>query len=218
MRAKLKRLAEVDFLPNIIQEGKPLYKSIKGNWGDLFFANNKPIVLELACGRGEYTTGLARVDPDRNYIGIDIKGDRVWKGATVAIEEGLNNVGFLRTNIRYLDQFFGLNEIDEIWITFPDPRPKDRDEKHRLTNNTFLDLYSGVLNNEGWIKFKTDNTALFDYTLEVLAKRNDISNLAFTYDLYDSGMLEESKGIRTRFEQKHSALGEKIKFLKFQYL
>ena len=145
MRAKLKRLAEVDFLPNIIQEGKPLYKSIKGNWGDLFFENNKAIVLELACGRGEYTTGLARVDPDRNYIGIDIKGDRVWKGATVAIEEGLDNVGFLRTNIRYLDQFYGINEIDEIWITFPDPRPKDRDEKTPINQQCFSGLISGYL-------------------------------------------------------------------------
>ena len=145
MRAKLKRLAEIELMPNIIQEGKPLFDTIKGNWQTLFFRNEKPIVLELACGRGEYTIGLAQQDSGRNYLGIDIKGDRIWNGGRVALDEQLGGVGFLRANIRDLDQYFEQDEVGEIWITFPDPRPKDRDEKHRLTNNNFLDMYKRLL-------------------------------------------------------------------------
>lgn len=218
MRAKLKRLAEVELMDNIIQEGKPLFETIKGNWQTVFFKNDNPIVLELACGRGEYTIGLAQQDYERNYLGIDIKGDRIWKGGRVALDEHLASVGFLRVNIRDLDQYFEQDEVDEIWITFPDPRPKDRDEKHRLTNNNFLEMYKRLLCKERWVKFKTDNTFLFDYTLDVLSARTDITALEFTNDLYNSSLKEEHLGIKTRFEQKFSDLGEKIKYLKFKFL
>ena len=218
MRAKLKRLAEVELMPNIIQEGNPLFDTIKGNWHKDFYKNNNPIVLELACGRGEYTIGLAQKDSGRNYLGVDIKGDRIWKGASMALTERLTNVGFLRANIRNLDQFFELDETGEIWITFPDPFPKNKDEKHRLTNTHFLDLYKQLLTKEGWIRFKTDNTFLFEYTLEVLASRVDIKALEYTHDLYNSPLKIENFGIQTRFEQKFSTLGEKIKYLKFKFL
>ena len=217
MRGKLKRFAEVEVMDNVIQEGKSMYSDAKGNWNVDFFAREQPIVLELACGRGEYTIGLARVQPLNNYIGIDIKGDRIWKGAKTAQEEGMDHVGFLRTPIQKLEDFFAPSEVSEIWVTFPDPRPKDRDEKHRLTNNAFLDIYKKVLQPDGWIKFKTDNTFLFNYTLECIEERKDIIDLQFTHDLYSSDLQNDHFGIKTRFEQKFSDLGEKIKYMKFRF-
>lgn len=217
MRGKLKRFAEVETMDNVIQEGKEFYEMARGNWNSKFFTNAQPLVLELACGRGEYTIGLARVQPSKNYIGIDIKGDRIWKGAKAAVAESMAHVGFLRTPIQKLDEFFDQNEVAEIWVTFPDPRPKDRDEKHRLTNNSFLDIYKSVLEPGGWVKFKTDNTELFDYTLEVLEGRSDIVDLVYTQDLYSSDLREDHYGIKTRFEQKFSDLGEKIKYMKFRF-
>ena len=201
----------------MIEPGKELFAKIKGFWNELYFVNKNPITLELACGRGEYSVVLAKLFPRRNYVGVDIKGDRIWKGSTLAVEHNLQNIGFLRTNILNIDFFFSVKEIDEIWITFPDPRPKKRDVKRRLTNNRFLDLYKLVLQQDGYVRLKTDNTALFEYTLQELQARNDIDDLAFTSDLYDSSLRPECFDIKTRYEEMFASKGEKIKYLRFKF-
>ncbi len=217
-RRKLKKFAEVAERKNVVEPSKAIYEAIKGNWHTQIFANNNPITLELACGRGEYTIGLAKLFPERNHIGIDIKGDRIWKGSGIAMEEGLENVAFLRTHLLELNNFFEKGEPNEIWITFPDPRPKDRDEKRRVTHARYLDIYKSVLAAGGWVRLKTDNTGLFEYTLEVLKERKDITDLSYTFDLYHSEFLSECHDIRTRYEQKFSAEGHDIKYLKFKFI
>ena len=217
MRSKIARFAHNKEAENLLQEGKPLFEKVKGNWQKDFFKNQQPITIELACGRGEYTLGLARLFPDRNFIGVDIKGDRLWKGSSLAQEEGLANVGFLRTLIHDLQNYFDENELDEIWLTFPDPRPKDREERRRLTSKRFIDSYKGILREDGWFKFKTDNTDLFDYTLVELDKRNDINSLKFTHNLSESELIREHFDIRTRYERLFVEKGEKIKYLKFKF-
>ncbi|MFA0963906.1 tRNA (guanosine(46)-N7)-methyltransferase TrmB [Roseivirga sp. BDSF3-8] len=218
VRTKLQRFAENSKRHNVIEPGKDIYEKIKGNWHKDFFNNNNPITLELACGRGEYTVGLARVFNGRNYIGVDIKGDRIWKGSGIALDEGLDNVAFLRTQILLIERFFEKGEVDEIWITFPDPRPKDRDEKRRLTHPRFLDIYRSILKPGGTLHLKTDNTGLFEYTLEVLQQQEAISDLVYTRDLYKSDMLADHHGIRTRYEKKFHEKGEDIKYLKLSLL
>ncbi len=217
MRGKIKRFQEIAEWPNVICPEKALYKNIKGQWGSLQFKNSNDIVLELACGRGEYTVGLAQVFKDRNFIGVDIKGDRIWVGSAQARQLGLNNAAFLRTQIQFLPRFFEPGEVNEIWITFPDPRPKLKDEKHRLTNNLYLDIYKPLVIPGGYINLKTDNTDLFNYTLEVLGERRDIRNLVFTHDLYSSPYNSQHFGIKTKYEKKFYEMGESIKYLKFQF-
>jgi len=217
MRSKTARFDHNREAVNLLQAGKPLFKNVKGNWQKEFFKNQQPITIELACGRGEYTLGLARQFPDRNFIGVDIKGDRLWKGSSIAMEESLTNVGFLRTYILDIGNYFDKNEADEIWLTFPDPRPKDREEKRRLTSKRFIESYKDILKPDGWFKFKTDNTALFDYTMEELNMRKDIIALEHTYDLGNSPLLAEHYGIITRYEELFSGKGEKIKYLKFKF-
>ncbi|BDD09267.1 tRNA (guanine-N(7)-)-methyltransferase [Fulvitalea axinellae] len=217
MRNKLLRFKENSERRNVLEDGKPVFETIKGKWNEEQFQNDNDLVLELACGRGEYTVGLARVDSERNFIGVDIKGCRIWKGSGMAIEEGLENVAFLRTQILMLEKFFDENEVSEIWITFPDPRPRDRDEKRRLTHKRFLDMYKKVLKPGGWMKFKTDNTDLFQYTLDTLAERDDIQDLEYTFNLYESEYMPEHFGIKTRFEQKFYDKGEDIKYMKFRF-
>lgn len=217
MRKKLRRFEENAQRRNVVEPGKPLFETIKGKWKEKQFKNDNPITLELACGRGEYTVGLAQHSNASNFIGIDIKGDRIWKGSSHADTLGLEHVAFLRTKIHDLLNFFAPGEVSEIWLTFPDPRPRDRDIKRRLTNPRFLDMYKEVLEPEGWYRFKTDNTGLFEYTLEVLAKRNDIRDLEFTKDLYNSPLNAEHFGIKTKYEKMFSEAGEKIKYLKFRF-
>ena len=216
-RRKLQKFEQNKHRKNIIEPGKELFDKIRGHWHELFFQNSNDITVELACGRGEYTVGLARLFPDQNFIGIDVKGDRIWKGSGWAMEEGLDNAGFLRTQILFLADFFAPGEIANFWITFPDPRPKDRDEKRRITNGRYLDLYKRLIRKDGWVNFKTDNTGLFDYTLEVLEQREDIRDLDFTRDLYHSELQPLCHDIRTRYEQKFSAEGHDIKFLRFRF-
>lgn len=216
-RAKLKRFDENKSMPNLLQEGKAGFDTLKGNWNSGHFKNDLPITVEMGCGKGEYTIGLAREFKDRNFIGVDIKGDRLWTGGKQAIEEGLDQVAFLRTLIHNIEDFFAPEEIDAIWITFPDPRPKDRDIKRRLTSTRFLNMYKSLLKPEGNVYFKTDNTALFEYTLEVLNERNDVLDLHHTFDLYGSDYVDDHYGIKTNFEQKYLDLGEKIKYLKFRF-
>ncbi|MEO1054914.1 MAG: tRNA (guanosine(46)-N7)-methyltransferase TrmB [Bacteroidota bacterium] len=217
MRNKLDRFKDNALRDNVLEPGKEIYEKIKGKWRSDYFENEQPIVLELACGRGEYTVGLGRLFPDRNHIGIDLKGDRIWKGSGIAIEEGLSNIAFLRTHILELESFFDEGEVDEIWLTFPDPRPRKRDIKRRLTYPKYLDIYKKILKQDGLFRFKTDNTPLFEYTLEVLSERKDILDLHSTFDLYHSEYLEECHGIRTRYEQKFNDQGHDIKYLRFKF-
>ena len=217
-RKKLVRFAQNEANPNVIQAGKPLFESIKGNWHEVQFQNANPIVVELACGRGEFTVGLGREYPHQNFIGVDIKGSRIWKGSSTATAEGLNNVSFLRTQIQNLDQFFAEGEIAELWITFPDPFPRDGDEKRRLTSPKFLDMYKPLIQKQGLVHFKTDNTGLFDYTLELVQSREDIQVIEFTHDFYQSEMKDDHHGIKTRYEKIFSEKGEKIKYLKFRFI
>ncbi|MEM9895844.1 MAG: tRNA (guanosine(46)-N7)-methyltransferase TrmB [Bacteroidota bacterium] len=200
---------------NVLEPDKEGFEGIKGNW-HRFFSNRNPLVAELACGWGEYTLGLAELYPEKNHIGIDLKGDRIWRGSQHALNQKLGNVAFLRIHIIELLNLFDVGELDEIWLTFPDPRPKDRDEKHRLTNPSYLAKYREVLTSDGWFKFKTDNSALFQYTLEVLEK-TEITNLAYTWDLYGSELLEDHFGIQTKYEKIWTAKGANIKYLKFQF-
>ncbi len=214
MRKKLIRFQEIQSRENIVsgQEVEPA--AYKGKWNEVFFKNANPIVLELGCGRGEYTVGLAKKFPNSNFLGIDVKGDRIWFGSTSAIESNLSNVGFLRAQIQQLDHFFDEGEVSEIWITFPDPRPKVRDAKRRLTSPRFLKLYQKILAPGGIIHLKTDNTPLYEYTLEVL--EDFAANVvAHTDDLYNSELMNEHLGIKTRFEKSFFEKGFSIKYLKF---
>lgn len=183
----------------------------------MYFHNDGPITLELACGRGEYTVGLARLFPDRNFIGVDIKGERIWKGSTWALEQNLTNAAFLRTHILMIENFFEPGEADEIWLTFPDPRPRKRDIKRRLTSPRFLEMYKKLVRPGGYIRLKTDNTLLYEYTLEEVQGRKDIADLQFTSDLYASDLRPECFDIRTRYEEEFASKGEKIKYLRFRF-
>ncbi|MEJ0033623.1 MAG: tRNA (guanosine(46)-N7)-methyltransferase TrmB [Bacteroidota bacterium] len=218
MKSKLKRFAVIANRDNVIEYGKDLYTKIKGNWNSLFFKNEQPITIELACGRGEYSVGLAGRFPERNFIGVDMKGDRLWKGSTLAVDQSLANVGFLRTQIVDLEVFFLPGEVDEIWLTFPDPRPKKRDVKRRLTSPRFMDLFKKLLKPGSYFRLKTDNTELFDYTLDQLNMRSDIEDFRHTYDLYNSELREECFDIKTRYEEIFSAKGEMIKYLRFRFV
>ncbi|MFY0591988.1 tRNA (guanosine(46)-N7)-methyltransferase TrmB [Roseivirga sp.] len=216
-RAKKKRFHENKELPNILQDGDENFNELKGHWNTKHFKNDWPITVEMGCGKGEYTIGLAKVFKERNFIGVDIKGDRLWVGSKQAIDLKLEQVAFLRTLIHNIDGFFAPAEIDTLWITFPDPRPKDRDEKRRLTSPRFLNMYKGLLKPQGQVFFKTDNTGLFEYTLEVLKERTDIIDLEYTFDLYNSDYIDDHHGIKTNFEQKYLDLGEPIKYMKFRF-
>jgi tRNA (guanine-N7-)-methyltransferase len=191
---------------------------VKGKWCADYFKNDHPITIELACGRGEYTVGLAKLFPHNNYIGVDIKGERIWKGSTHAREGGLGNVAFLRTMILLIENFFEDGEVNEIWITFPDPRPRKRDIKRRLTSPRFLAIYKRLLKPGGYVRLKTDNTGLYEYSLEELQNRKDITDLKFTDDVYHSDLRAECFDIKTRYEEAFASKGEKIKYLRFKFL
>jgi tRNA (guanine-N7-)-methyltransferase len=217
LKGKLERFRVVAERDNVLQAGKELYFQVKGKWNELYFKNSNPLTVELACGRGEYSVNLAGLFPNRNFIGVDVKGDRLWKGSTWAIERNLSNVGFLRADILGLATFFAPTEIDEIWITFPDPRPRKRDIKRRLTSGRYLDIYKTLIKPGGLVRFKTDNTALFEFTREVLSERTDIQNLEYTKDLYNSPLRAECHDIKTRYEEMFTAEGETIKYLRFNF-
>jgi tRNA (guanine-N7-)-methyltransferase len=217
MKRKLERFRIIEDRDNVIERSKPIYESIRGKWRSEFFRNDHPITVELACGRGEYSVSLGARFITQNFIGVDIKGERIWKGSTLAMEQGLTNVGFLRTPITLIDNFFDPGEIDEIWITFPDPRPRKRDIKRRLTSPRFLELYKRLLNKAGYVRLKTDNTGLYEYTLEVLSAREDILDLLYTADVYNSLLRPECFDIKTRYEEMFTAAGESIKYLRFRF-
>ena len=203
---------------NVIEPSKPSYETIRGKWRPEYFKNSHPITLELACGRGEYTIGLAQLFAARNFVGVDIKGERIWKGSTVALQEQLVNAAFLRTHILMLENFFEPEEVNEIWLTFPDPRPRKRDIKRRLTSPRYMEIYKRLLQRDGFVRLKTDNTQLFEYTREQVSERNDIADLAFTADVYNSDLKKECFDIKTRYEQEFTKKGEKVKYLRFRFV
>jgi tRNA (guanine-N7-)-methyltransferase len=199
---------------NVIERGKELYTSIKGKWNEVFFKNSNPITVELACGKGEYTVGLSKQFPNINFIGVDIKGDRIARGSKKAMDLNLSNVAFLRTGIQYLDEFFEPGEIDEMWLVHPDPQPRDKEEKRRLTNQKFLDIYKIYLKNEGIFHLKTDSEFLFDYSLEVIKADPEFELLDYTDDLYNSDLKEGHFDIVTHYEKLFNEKGATIHYLK----
>jgi len=187
--------------------------ALKGNWKKDFFKNDNPITLELGCGKGEYTVGLAKKYPNRNFIGIDLKGSRMWHGASIVQKEGLKNVAFIRTKIDQLLQFFVTDEVAEIWLTFSDPQP--RHEKRRLSSPRFLNLYREVLQPNGFIHQKTDNRELIDYTLEVVHYYNFPLDYS-TYDVYKTESKNDLVEIQTYYEKIYLKEGIPINYMKFR--
>lgn len=185
---------------------------LKGRWGETFFKNDHPIVLELGCGKGEYTVGLGRLFPEKNFIGVDIKGARMWSGAKESLESGMTNVAFLRTSIELIAHFFAPGEVAEIWITFPDPQMKKVNK--RLTSTRFMKMYREILSGEGLIHLKTDSAFMYTYTVE-MAKANRYPIEVSTDDLYHSGLADELLSIRTYYEQQWLDRGLNIKYIRF---
>lgn len=212
---KLRKFAEVATFLNVVQldEGKPY----KGKWASEFFKNDKPLILELACGKGEYTVNLAKLFPEKNFIGIDYKGNRIWRGAKTALEEGIANVGFLRIQIETILEYFEKGEISEIWITFPDPQPQDSREKKRLTNPVFLERYKHILIPQGIMHLKTDNDGFYAYTLEQIELQN-LPKIKETTDLYQSDLVDEVLSIKTYYEKKYLAVDKNINYVQWRFI
>jgi tRNA (guanine-N7-)-methyltransferase len=216
--AELKAFRHV-FEPHI-KEAIAGNNELQGSWGS-FFGNDNPISIELGCGKGEYTVGMAQMYPNRNFIGVDIKGARIWRGAKTVEEEGLKNAAFLRTRIEFISTFFSKNEIDELWLTFSDPQMKDGREKHRLTHPRFLDIYRKIVIPGAWIHIKTDSRFLADYTLEIL-KEQKINVDFFAFDLYgdDWNRLgaadKKHMELKTFYEQKFLDKKVPINYIRFQ--
>ena len=215
---KLKRFRENETFVNVVQPTRDdVFKGfyLKGKW-DTFFKNNNPIVLELGCGKGEYSVALAKKYPNKNFIGIDIKGARFWRGAKSAIEENLNNVAFLRTQIELIDLCFAEGEVSEIWITFPDPQIKYKRTKHRLLNQSFLKKYQSILSPEGIIHLKTDSEFLHGYLLGLLHE-GDHYVLYANHDIYNSSSPpEEATSIQTFYEDQYLKNDKPITYIKFK--
>lgn len=215
---KLARWTELGSYDNVIQpeiedvSGKD--HPIKGRWNQDLFKNGNPITLELGCGKGEYTVGLANNFPHDNFIGIDIKGARMWRGAKTSNEQKLPNVAFLRTRIEFINSFFSSDEVDEIWITFPDPHPGGRNSNKRLTSPWFLNSYRLFLKDKGLIHLKTDNKELYDFTCKVLS-HNNIETIISTNDLYTE-KIDNILSIRTHYEKIFLDAGLKINYLSFR--
>lgn len=185
---------------------------MKGCWNENFFGNPNPIILELGCGKGEYTVGLARANPHNNYIGIDIKGARLWRGCKIVQEENLSNVAFIRSLVNYIEYFFEKGEVSEIWITFPDPQPGK--ERKRLTSPRFLIQYKHILRKGGIIHLKTDDKEYYNYTLKLISEKQIIPAFS-TDDLYNSGLTEDVMKVQTFYESKWLEIEKKICYLKF---
>jgi tRNA (guanine-N7-)-methyltransferase len=216
---KLKKWADIETCDFVIQPGfDEIFGKdhhLKGKWNSEFFRNDHPLVLELGCGKGEYTTGLAMLYPEKNFIGIDIKGARMWRGAKTTREHNLKNVAFLRTRIEFIRSFFTAGEVDEIWITFPDPQFKRRRTKKRLTSPLFLNAYRTFLRPGGIVHLKTDNKPLFDYTLGVI-KDNSLKLNVATDNLYESDFTGEILAIKTHYEKLFLQEGIPITYLQFE--
>ena len=216
---KLKRFKENLNFTNLFQPTRDdlIEKNfeLRGKWNS-FFKNDNPIVLELGCGKGEYTTELAKLNPNKNYIGIDIKGARIWKGAKESIQNNLNNVCFIRTQIELIDKIFFKQEISEIWITFPDPQQKIQRKKHRLTNVVFMSMYKKILKKGGEVNLKTDSEFLHGYTLGIIEGMG-IDPIFSNHDIYSNNNApKEVLEIKTFYEKKFID-SKKITFLKFKF-
>lgn len=216
---KLRKFAENLTFKNVLQ---PTFEevfrkdySLKGKWHKEYLRNNNPITLELGCGKGEYSVNLARKYPNTNFIGVDIKGARFWRGAKTALEEGILNVNFIRTRIELIDSFFAQNEVSEIWITFPDPQLKERRTNKRLTSPQFLNKYRSLLSEGGIIHLKTDSQELHEYTKAVLA-HNNIIPIISTNNLYATDLVTDELSIKTHYEQLFTAQGKTITYLRFR--
>lgn len=227
-RNKLQKFAELLTFQNVYENfdagqpqlhntnGEPL--DLKGKWAAQHFQNDNPITLELACGRGEYSLGLARMYPDRNFIGVDVKGARIWKGASIALEEGLHNVAFLRTRIEQIAHFFEKEEISEIWITFPDPFLRKSKVNRRLTAPYFLKSYQKFLKTEGLIHLKTDEPNLYQFTLETITEMPLAKLLYHHPDIYAQELPFPELALKTYYERMHLEAGKTIKYIRFQIL
>ena len=215
---KLKKFTQMESYPHVHQPDLELLKegyNMKGNWTKDFFKNKNPLVLELGCGMGEYSVGLAQNFPEKNFIGIDIKGARMWQGATLSLEKKLKNVGFLRIRIDWIEHCFAKNEVDELWITFPDPQLKKRRAKKRLTHPDFLQRYASFLNKDACIHLKTDSQFLHGFTLGVITAEGHILEDS-THDLYNSKVVREHMEIKTYYEKMYLDQGMPITYLKFR--
>ncbi|TWP23303.1 tRNA (guanosine(46)-N7)-methyltransferase TrmB [Apibacter muscae] len=219
---KLRKFAETKTFTNVIQPTRDEIVnnfSYKGNWNKLFFKNSNPIVLELGCGKGEYSVGLAKFFPNKNFLGIDIKGARFWRGAKTALENGITNVGFLRTQIELIEHAFSPNEVSEIWITFPDPQIKYKRTKHRLINEEFLKKYKNIMSSEGNIHLKTDSEFLHGYAnglihglgLNIISSHHDI------YGAPEYELPSYVRDIKTHYEKLFLKEGKPITYLNFKF-
>ncbi len=214
---KARRFAENDTFENMLQPTFEEYFGVshprKGHWAE-WFGNSNPLVLELGCGRGEYTIGLAEMYPARNFVGVDIKGARMWRGAKTATEKGMHNAGFLRARIEFIDSFFAANEVSELWITFPDPQLKKGREAKRLTSPQFLARYAKFLKPDGAINLKTDSRFLHDYTKKV-AQLNELPVDICSADIYGEGLSIPELAIKTAYETRFLSEGLPITYLRF---
>lgn len=217
---KLKRFKENETFKNVFQPSRDDLVNqkfpLKGHWNLEYFKNTNPLILELGCGKGEYSVALAQKYPNKNFIGIDIKGARFWRGAKTAVEEGLDNVAFLRTQIELIDYAFAGNEVDEIWITFPDPQIKYKRTKHRMTNSTFLKRYKAILKPDGVVNLKTDSEFMHGYTLGLLhGEGHEV--LYANHNVYkQEGSPEEVTGIQTFYESQYLEQNKAITYIRFK--
>ncbi|MEM9821703.1 MAG: tRNA (guanosine(46)-N7)-methyltransferase TrmB [Bacteroidota bacterium] len=222
---KLQKFADLLQFPNVYENftaKQPqllgvngLTVDLKGRWREKHFKNDHPLVLELACGRGEYSIGLARAFPERNFIGVDIKGARIWKGASIALDEGLTNVAFLRTRIEQIEYFFASEEVSEIWITFPDPFLRKGKANRRLTSAPFLQRFRKILQQGGPVHLKTDEPNLYEFTLETLVEDPTVKVLYQDDDIYAKELPFTELDIKTYYERMHLADGKTIKYVRF---
>ena len=212
-KSKLEKFADLANSPIVIEKNPFL----KGKWNIDFFKNNHPIVIELACGKGDYTLGMAKLFPEKNFIGVDIKGNRIWSAARLAGLDNLQNVGFIRDQIDHIHEYFEVDEIAEIWITFADPFPRDGDAKKRLTDKKFLTLYKKILQKNGTINVKIDSELLYQFTKETLAEFPSVI-LKDYKDVYAMNKNDELFGIQTYYEKMHLKDKRIIKYLQFQLL
>ena len=217
---KLKRFKENETFINVFQPSREevvnnLFEH-KGKWASAFFKNNNPIIVELGCGKGEYTIGLAEKNPNTNYVGIDIKGARFWRGAKTAVENGLPNVAFVRTQIELINHIFDNQEIDEIWITFPDPQIKYKRTKHRMTNSEFLQLYKKILKPNGIVNLKTDSEFMHGYTLGLLHGEGHEVIYANHNVYVNEGAPKEVTSIQTFYEKQYLEINKAITYIRFK--
>jgi len=218
-KGKLQKFSEMKSFPNVVQ---PSFREVfhkdfilKGKWNIDFFARDLPLILELGCGKGEYSVEMAKMFHESNFLGVDIKGARIWKGAKTALSDKMENVGFIRTRIDFINSFFSGNEVSEIWITFPDPQLKKAGK--RLTSAKFLNMYKSFLKVEGTIHLKTDSSELYDYTLAII-KRNHLKIEFATNNLYTTHAQDKVLNIKTFYEKMWLEQGLNIHYIRFKFI